>query len=776
MYWNRGFCLAAWFALAVSLPTFCQQNAQNDNLAHSTMTAHQAEPASTATAGSSVQSPKPAASGQSSHPKREEPVHSDRNLNPPTSLLDAIPIHVVRTTYTVEVKESEPESDGPEPQPFEAGSEEVVISAGSYGDIMRFLQVIPGVVATSDTSNEVLVRGGHPIENLYLVDGIEIPNINHLATLGTTGGFAPMIDAAAVQGLKLYTGGYEAKYSQRLSSVTEITLHDPGKFGRHAEADFGIQGVGGLIEHKLFGGHILSSAHHGLLDVVTKNAGLNGVPTYTNALTRFRASDGSGNSLTLLNVAGWDSISVTPCQADALETSEINSQYSAWRETSGAVWQHVFSPRTFGVGTVTDSEQVEHIHQQDQFLSPSDAVGMTWMKCPLPASVVHTTPVYMEDSNGAVSSAAYRYEFGSSKIAVSFGGGFWLPRPQYQIVQPIGAYSPYSPDPVRTDSTTFKADFAVGESGSFGQFTYHPFKALAVSGGGRLQTFAFGHHTTITPMLNLRCHLGESMAAHVAFASYAQLPPYVYLLAFPGNRSMSLMRVNHKIIGLNLDMVPSSRILLEAYDKEYSDIPSSPEYPSVTLHSMAELLGEQFVWLPLNSIGKGRSSGLELSDITNLRSNILIRASVAYSRAKFAGLDGRFRSSNFDFPWIVNLASTAKLGGGVIVSGRYGFESGKPYTPYDSASLLQNRPIYDLARVNAVRAPFYSRLDGQITKDVSIKGRHLELYGGVDNILNRSNFLTYAWMPLLNGHCPISGKELYQMPIFPNFGARLVYR
>jgi len=360
------------------------------------------------------------------------------------------------------VKESSPESDEPEPQPFEAGSEEVVLSAGSYGDIIRFLQVIPGVVATSDTSNEVLVRGGHPMETLYLVDGIEIPNINHLATIGTTGGFAPMIDAAAVQSLKLYTGGYEAKYSQRLSSVTEITLHDPGKYGHHAEADFGIQGIGGLIEHKLFRGDILGSAHHGLLDVVTKNAGMNGVPAYTNALTRFRASDPSGNSLTLLNIAGWDSISITPCQADALETSEISSQYSAWRETTAAVWQHVFSPRAFGVGTVTDSEQVEHIHQQDQFLTPSEAVGLTWMKCPLPASVVHTTPVYMEDSNSALSSASYRYEFGSSKISVSLGSGFWLQRPHYQIAQPIGAYSPYSRDPVRTDSASFTSNFAVG--------------------------------------------------------------------------------------------------------------------------------------------------------------------------------------------------------------------------------------------------------------------------------------------------------------------------
>jgi hypothetical protein len=237
------------------------------------------------------------------------------------------------------------------------------------------------------------------------------------------------------------------------------------------------------------------------------------------------------------------------------------------------------------------------------------------------------------------------------------------------------------------------------------------------------------------------------------------------------------MRVTHEIIGLDLDMLPSSKILLEAYDKEYSDVPSSTEYPSVTLHSVADLLGEQFVWLPFQSGGKGKSAGLELSDLTHIRSKILIRASVASSRAKFAGLNGRLTPSNFDFPWIVNLASTVQLSHGYAISGRYGFETGKPYTPYDmKESLNQNRPIYDLTRVNEVRAPFYGRLDGQITKDVSIGGRHLELYGGVDNILNRSNFLTYAWMPLLNVSWVRPVKELYQMPIFPNFGVRLIYK
>jgi len=51
--------------------------------------------------------------------------------------------------------------------------------------------VLPGVVPTSDASNEALVRGGHPMENLYVVDGFEIPNINHLSRPDTTGGSFP---------------------------------------------------------------------------------------------------------------------------------------------------------------------------------------------------------------------------------------------------------------------------------------------------------------------------------------------------------------------------------------------------------------------------------------------------------------------------------------------------------------------------------------------------------------------------------------------------------
>jgi hypothetical protein len=694
----------------------------------------------------------------------------------PASMFDTLAQHLTVVTTTVEVHGVERELATSEPEPFEAGGQDVLSTAGTFGDVSRYLQTFPGVVATSDLSNEVLVRGGHPMENLFLVDGIEVPNINHLATMGTTGGFGPMIDSGLIQGIKMYTGGYDARYPERLSSVTEIRLLNPDQLTKHVETDFGIEGFGGLAEKAVRGGDLLVSAHHGLLEMMN-SVGLGGLPSYTNELARYRHNDSSGNRLTILQLAGWDSIQVSPCESDDAETSSIDSQYSGWRETTGAEWQHIYSSRSFGVASLSDSEQVEHIDQQDQIINPLD-ITRDRIPCPIPASVYQPTPVYMQDSNDAFSSANYRYEFSTSRFAVSGGSSFWLQRPHFNIDQPLGALSPYSVAPVRADSTSFASNFSTGETGSYVQVTVHPLKALAMSAGGRVQTFAFGDHITLTPRLSLRYSLGDRLGVHAAFASYAQLPPYVYLLSFPENRVMVPMRDTHEVVGMDIGLVPSSEIRIEAYNKKYGDIPSSTEYPSVDLHDIVDMLGQQFVWLPMNSGAGGNSSGIEISDLTRIRSSLVLRGSIAYSRAMFAGLDHISRPSNFDFPWIANIEGLKRFGRGFEVSSRYGYATGRPYTPYDLPdSLAQNRPIYDVTRMNALRVPYYGRMDAQLNKDAVIHHLHLEIYAGVNNLLNRSNFLAYVWMPrMMVPSKPGSPQgEIFQMPIFPNGGIRYIF-
>ena len=698
----------------------------------------------------------------------------------PLSLFDSLTNPIDPVSITIEVHDSATGIDTCGPQALQAGAEKILTTAGSYGDLSRYLQVLPGVVASSDLSNQMLVRGGHPMENLFLVDGIEVPNINHLANANSTGGFGPMIDSAAIQGLKLYTGGFDARYPERLSSVTEIRSLETNAQDNHLEGDLGVQGAGGLLVRRAFGGSLLASAHHGLLNLVSGDAGLNGVPSYTNELVRFRRSEPSGDQLTLLQVAGWDSISIAPCVEDYFETSSIDSQYSGWRETTGLIWQHVHSARSFSVLNISDSEQVESIRQEDQIADPLQISYVPGIGCSHAAAATSPIPVYSEDSNNAFTTAGYSGEWGSPRIGVAAGTAFWLERPHFNVVQPGGAFSPYLATPARADSTSFSSDFSTGQSGSYLQAYVHPFKNLSLGTGTRLQTFAFGDHTILTPRVSLRYDVGESVSFYAAYGTYAQLPPYMNLLAYAGNRSLQPMRARHEIAGADLSFLRGSLIRVEAYSKNYQDVPASTEYPSVTMHTMVDMIGEQLVWLPMNSAGTGRAAGIEVSDQSQITSHFQVQGSVAYSRAKFAGTDGILRPSNFDFPWIANGVASAQLKRHYTISARYGYATGRPYTKFDLAeSIAQNRPVYDLSKENTQRAPYYSRLDAQLNKEIAIRSFHLELYGGVDNILNRSNFLSYAWMPLYHFANGADGQPvgtLWQMPIFPNFGVRLIAR
>ncbi len=179
------------------------------------------------------------------------------------------------------------------PVPQIAG-EEICSSAGTYGDVSRYLQVLPGVVWSSDLSNDVLVRGGHPEENLFVIDGVEFPGISHLALSGTTGGFTSMIDATAVGGMEMRPGVYDASYSSRLSSLIEIRTRTLGEARQERSFSLGISGVGGLYQRSLPGsGTLLLSAHRSILNLVTNDIGINGVPIYSNLLARLELAPGN---------------------------------------------------------------------------------------------------------------------------------------------------------------------------------------------------------------------------------------------------------------------------------------------------------------------------------------------------------------------------------------------------------------------------------------------------------------------------------------------------
>ena len=679
---------------------------------------------------------------------------------------------VVVTTVTVT---STSGAGGAGATSYRASARDILSSAGTYGDFSRYLQLFPGVTFNSDESDDVLVRGGNPIENLYQIDGIDIPNINHIATQGTTGGLVSMVDTSAIQNVDFLTGGYDASYDERLSSVISIHTRELEAGTRYSQVDAGFVGAGGTLDLPTrSGGSVLLSGHRSLLNLFTNDIGLNGVPIYTNALVRVSPAVSPIDSIMFLAVGGFDSINIKPEALDADETNTINTQYSGWRGTAGFLWHHLFSANAFGILTISDSEDQQNIQQQDQIYND-------WLPTNVDPTTIPAVPVYSERTHDGIRAFKYDWHFVHGPMELSTGASLRFHDVAYDVAQPNGEQSPLSADPTRSDATTSAPHLTVGEDSQYLQLSYRFTYRWTMGAGYRGQVFDFGMHKTITPRWNTSYQLSNSLTAHASFGEYAQLPPYIQLTSFPQNYRLLPMRDRQIIAGVDAKVGGAVKLKLEAYRKDYHDYPVSSEYPTLSLANEVDTLGQEFIWLPLVSAGGGRASGVELSAETRLmHSRLYITGNVALSRDKYSGLDGVLRPGNFDYPLVVNAAGVYRTKKHYEVSYRYEYSSGRPYTPFDlQDSYLQDRPIYDLSQLNALRGPFYSRLDFSVSRTFFFKDRPLTVYGGLENATNRQNFLGYAWLQRADiyyscngGNLPSCVQEETQMSRFPNFGAR----
>ena len=95
-----------------------------------------------------------------------------------------------------------------------------VPTTGGEADIATYFQTVPGVVSTGDQGGQVYVRGGTPIQNKILLDGMTIYNPFHSI------GFFSVFETDLIRTADIYTGGFNAKYGGRISSVMDIKYRD----------------------------------------------------------------------------------------------------------------------------------------------------------------------------------------------------------------------------------------------------------------------------------------------------------------------------------------------------------------------------------------------------------------------------------------------------------------------------------------------------------------------------------------------------------------------
>jgi hypothetical protein len=642
--------------------------------------------------------------------------------------------------------------------------DEIFKSAGALQDVSRYVQTLPGVVIGSDDfRNDIIVRGGSPLENLFIVDNIEIPNINAFANFASAGGTVSLLDAGMIGDVTFLTGGYPSPYINRTSSVLQIAQREGNRDKIGGRATLGFAGAGAILEGpiKKERGSWITSVRRSFLDVFTDDIGFGGVPVLYTFNTKVVYDLTARDRIWGVSVSGRDTIRLGPAEGEESDVEEFDINYSGWRSANGFNWQRLFGSRGVGLLGLTHSEAKVGSEVRDLYRRGVPPSGV-----PLDQVIAGSPLVYFDDSREGESTIKYDLTtYVPMFDKVQAGGSFKIFRLNYNAASPFGSDSPYT---LQRDVNPFnlRQSFRAYQSGAYFQSTKNLTRRLNLTWGGRFDNYQYIASSRFSPRVGLSFRLTDSLSWRASYGSYYQQPFFLFLSTFAENRALVPFRADHYVTGLSYQPNGTVRVTAEYYRKQYKDYPVSLQFPSLSLANVGDTFNVRQILFPMSSAGRGRVQGVEFFVEKKFTEKWFGQANLSFSSSKQAGLDEILRPSSFDYRRVFNLVGGYRLTKKWELSTRVAYLSGRPFTPFDEVnSIAQRRGIFDLNRVNGERLPDYFRLDIRADRTFTIRDKPLLVFFGLQNVTNRKNIAGYGWDRTVNG---IELNE--QLGVFPLVG------
>ena len=603
------------------------------------------------------------------------------------------------------------------------GPEEIRRTPGGQNDISRSLLTLPGVSAGTDTRSDLLVRGGGPSENAYFVDGIEIPQINHFATQGATGGALGLLNVDFIREATFYSGGFPVRYGDAASSVLVIE-NRPGSPGLlsgdvtvgASEAAVSLDGSSGPDFNWTF------SARRSYLQLLFEALDLPIRPAYWDFQNRTEWDVTDNDRLVFFGIWAIDDFDIVQPAADDFEGQELfsnvvdNDQRSY---TTGLSWRHLV-PGGFFTTALSRS-------YQEFFFDDLDEAG---------------NPLFSNVSE----EAAWRLRTdGDLRLApgvtLGVGGGASRETVNSLFFQRATPATPFDTD------LEFATDLGLWKGFGYSQLTA-TLGGLALTGGLRADAIdALEDVVSVSPRVSASYDVTDRLEVSAAVGRFTQAPERISLAvqqdgAFV-NRDLRWINVNQAVAGVALEIVPSLRVSAEGYYKAYDDYPVSASDPRVSLANLGGGFGVTGAE-PLVPDGQGRAYGLEVSAQKRLTSRVYGLGAYTLGWSEFTGADGVYRPSSWDVRHNLSLTGGVRLGGWEIGT-RLTVQSGRPFTPFDLEAsaveyALSRRGVPDLDRLNSERTDGYARWDVRFDRRFAL-GRRVNgvVYLDVQNVLDREN-------------------------------------
>lgn len=645
--------------------------------------------------------------------------------------------------------------------------EETQRYAAAFNDPLRMASAYAGVVAASESNNQIIVRGNSPVGLLWRLEGIDIPNPNHFANEGSSGGGISMLSAQMLANSDFMTGAFPAEYGNAVAGAFDLKLRKGNNEKSEFTAQASVIGLDIAAEapfSKNKKASFLVNYRYSTLGIISNFITIrSGVITFQDLSFNLHFPTKKAGTFTVFGLGGISG------QAEKGVADSVR-----WRQNS-----RLRNDRDsfFGMGVIG--------------LTHTAPLGTkTYLKTMFAFSTGgnrflerrFTNDYQLLDNrknryweNRTTFSMLLNHKFSAKSTLRT---GFFLKNIGYDLLNQSRA----SLTTPLQDNLKEKNEAVLLQM--YLQWKYRLNTKLTVQTGLHALYFALNRRQMLEPRASLRYEISEKHALSLGYGLHTQAQPIgTYFANVVGrnrqisqaNKQLDFTKSHHFVVAYDWVVNENWRTKIETYYQSLFDVPINPNGRS-TFSILNQLSG--FVSDSLVNTGKGRNYGLEFTLEKFFSNKYYFLLSSSLYQSKYTAADKVERNTrfngNFAFSatggreWLFSKNNKTNTLGFNI---RAVYTGGFRYTPIDlAASLRANREIVVANQVNEARLPNYFRLDVRVSwkKDKPSYSRTLGI--DIQNLTDRANVFRLYYDSSIRGL-----QTEYQLPIVPFLSYRIEF-
>jgi len=619
--------------------------------------------------------------------------------------------------------------------------------AGSRNDVARMASNYAGIQTASDDRNDIVIRGNSPSGLLWQVEGHEVPNPNHFASFGTTGGPVNMINNNQLDNSDFLTAAFPGEFGNASSGVFDLRLRN----GNADNFEFLLNGfelgAEGPISRKTGASFMIGYRYSfmGLFQLFGMNFGTGtAVPLYQDFSLKVNLPTKKMGTFSIYGLGGKSEIEFLGSEIDTAEIDFYGGEGMDLR--SGSSLMVVGINHVINIGK-TAFVKTGISYTFNDYYANIDSIGE------IDKILVPTYRSYFKENRFIISSYLKKRLNSSNNFQV-------------------GAIATMYQSNIHDSVLNLDLNHFVENTNYIGNaWLIRPYvtwqhkftENLVLNTGIHSMFYTYNSTYSIEPRVGMKWYMSPSSVISFGYGLHSQLFPvlvYNQQTIMPDesyrkmNEDLSMQKSHHFVVGYDLNINEFLRFKSEAYYQFLFNAGVNANTPDS--YSTINQGSAFYFYTPdsLESTGTGYNYGVELTVEQFLNKGLYYLGTVSLFQSKFKGSDGIERNTAFNGNFIINAligqsfqlhknSTNPKLTKNQRIVGfdvKVSYAGGRRYVPIDEEqSKIEHRPVYLLDKAYEEQFPNYFRTDLKVYYKINMKKIDVEFAIDIQNLFNTQN-------------------------------------